>query len=377
MNARVSQISRESSLLNWLEPLQPYMNNMKGKGITDVAVNFPKVVFFEDNYGWHEEAAPDITIEWVEMLSTAVARYSKQEINDKKPILSAELPGGERIQLVLPPAVEVGRPSITIRVPDTNIRTMDGYIEQRMFDRVLWANPFMPQATPSQMRALLRRDDQILVEHLERNDVRSFLIDAVRFHKNIAVIGGTGSGKTTLMKTLCEYISPYERILTVEDVRELFKGGSQFRNTVHMLYSKGQQGVANVTPADLLASANRMKPDRVLLAEMRGSEAFDVLKLLTSGNKGLITSYHADNPQLGFERFCLMAMEHPEAKSYDKHDLLRVVQSTMDVILHITADLIFGDDGFPTGKDRFATELYYNPLRKMQLSLGEGGIAQV
>jgi type IV secretion system protein VirB11 len=377
MNARVSQISRESSLLNWLEPMQPYMNKMKGQGITDVAVNFPGTIFFEDNYGWHEEAAPDISIEWVEMLSTAVARYSKQEINDKKPILSAELPGGERIQLVLPPAVEVGRPSITIRVPDTNIRTMDGYIEQRMFERVLWANPFKPQATPSEMRALLRRDDQILVEHLERNDVRSFLIDAVRFHKNIAVIGGTGSGKTTLMKTLCEYISPYERILTVEDVRELFKGGSQFRNTVHMLYSKGQQGVANVTPADLLASANRMKPDRVLLAEMRGSEAFDVLKLLTSGNKGLITSYHADNPQLGFERFCLMAMEHPEAKSYDKHDLLRVVQSTMDVILHITADLIFGDDGFPTGKDRFATELYYNPLRKMQLSLGEGGIAQV
>lgn len=374
MNAQVSRISRESSLLNWLSPLQPYMQR---KGVTDVAVNFPRVVFFEDDKGWHEEEAPEITIEWVEMLATAIARYSKQEINEKNPILSAELPGGERIQIVMPPAVEVGRPSLTIRVPDAHIRTMDGYVEQKMFDKVLWANPFKPQATPSEMRELLRKDDQILIGHLEQNDVRSFLIDAVRFHKNIAVIGGTGSGKTTLMKTLCEYISPYERILTVEDVRELFKGGSQFRNTVHMLYSKGQQGVANVTPSDLLASANRMKGDRTLMAELRGSEAFDLLKLITSGAKGLITSYHADNPQLGFERFCLMAMEHPEAKSYDKHDLLRVVQSTMDVILHITADLVFGDDGFPISKDRFATELYYNPLRKMQLSLGEGGIAQV
>jgi type IV secretion system protein VirB11 len=370
-------IGRDTSLMHMLEPIQPYLENkFEGKVITDVAVNFPGSVFYEDDKGWHEDRVSGITEEWVQRLAVASARYAKQDSSEKSPIMSAELPRGERIQIVRSPAVEVGRSSLTIRVPDFRIRSMEGYVEQKMFNRVLWSNPFKPKQTPTELREFLKKDDQILVELLEQGDFPGFLKAAVKFHKNIAVIGGTGSGKTTLMKTLCEFISPFERILTVEDVRELFKG-STFRNTVHMLYSKGKQGVADVMPADLLAAANRMKPDRVLLTELRGSEAFDVLKLLTSGNKGLITSYHADNPQLGFERFSLMAGEHPDARAYSKSDLKRVIESTMDIILHITADLVFGDDGMPIGKDRYGTELYYDPIKKMQLSHGDGGVVHV
>jgi type IV secretion system protein VirB11 len=379
-------ITRRTTVDHLLAPLQPYFKSRwvdeqgvehHAEGaITDVAVNFPGSIFFEDQLGWHEVPCREITENWVRQLATAVSQYTRQEVSDAKPILSAELPDGERLQVLLPPAVEPGRASLTIRIPGGETPKLESYEERRMFERLKWANPFKGETAASDMRGLLERGDELMVEALEKRNVGEFFRLAVKTHKNIAVIGSTGSGKTTFMRCLCELISEHERILTVEDVRELFRG-SRFRNTVHMLYSSGGQGVAQVTPAQLLASANRMKPDRVLLAELRGREAFDVLKLLTSGNKGLITSFHADNPTLGYDRMCLMASEHEEAKAYKREDLERIVRSTIDVMVHVTADLIVGDDGMPTGKDRYFTELYFDPVRKMKLALGGGGVQGV
>jgi type IV secretion system protein VirB11 len=90
------------------------------------------------------------------------------------------------------------------------------------------------------------------------------------------VVGDTGSGKTTLMKALCQIIPGAERLITIEDVRELFL--PMHGNVVHLLYSAGKQGVADISAQDLIRSCMRMKPDRVLLAELRGAEAFDFLK---------------------------------------------------------------------------------------------------
>jgi type IV secretion system protein VirB11 len=118
------------------------------------------------------------------------------------------------------------------------------------------------------------------------------------------IVGSTGSGKTSFMKTLCRDIPATERIVTIEDVRELFI--RHIENCVHLIYSKGGHGQARVTPADLIASTMRMRPDRVLLAELRGSEAYDFLKLLTTGHSGSITSYHASSASVAIERFALM-----------------------------------------------------------------------
>lgn len=379
-------LTKRSSVDQWLRPLAPFLKGTvpqedgsfaEANGpITDVAVNYPGSVFYEDALGWHEIHCQSITESWVEGLGVAVSQYTAQEISERTPILSAELPDGERLQIVIPPAVEPGRASLTIRVPGSQTPTIESYAECKMFGRLKWANPMREQQAAADLRALLPMTDQLMIEALEHQDVTAFFRLAVKSHKNIAVIGSTGSGKTTFMRSLCEMISPFERILTVEDVRELFKE-TRCRNTVHMLYSSGGQGVAHVTPAQLLASANRMKPDRVLLAELRGREAFDVLKLLTSGNKGLITSFHADSPLLGYDRFCLMASEHVEAQAYSRADLRRVVDGTIDIMVHITCDLEFDREGNPVGKDRYFTELYYDPIRKMKLALGEGGIQNV
>jgi type IV secretion system protein VirB11 len=163
------------------------------------------------------------------------------------------------------------------------------------------------------------------------------------------------------MKTLCRYIPATERIVTIEDVRELFI--AHIENCVHLIYSKGGHGRARVTPADLIASSMRMRPDRVLLAELRGSEAYDFLKLLTTGHSGSITSYHASSASVAIERFALMAKEHPEAATWDDAALRRLLFMTIDVVAHMEVTALFDESGAQTGRRWLMTEVWFDPLR--------------
>jgi type IV secretion system protein VirB11 len=145
-------------------------------------------------------------------------------------------------------------------------------------------------------------------------------------------------------------------------VRELFI--RHIENCVHLIYSKGAHGQARITPADLIASTMRMRPDRVLLAELRGAEAYDFLKLLTTGHSGSITSYHASNAAVAIERFALMAKEHPEAAAYDDAALKRLLFLSIDVVAHMEAQPVFDNAGVQTGKRWSMTEVWFDPVRK-------------
>jgi type IV secretion system protein VirB11 len=195
---------------------------------------------------------------------------------------------------------------------------------------------------------------------------------AVVEKKNIAFVGNTGSGKTTLMKTVCQDIPVHERLITIEDVRELFLPNHP--NRVHLLYSKGGQGVAKVTPSDFIASNMRMKPDRVLLAELRGAEAFDFLKLLTTGHSGSITSYHAESCALAMERYVFMAKEHEQAAIYDADALKHLVALTIDVIVHVVAAVVFDAAGNPLRKERYVREVHFDPIAKLQARFGDAQV---
>jgi type IV secretion system protein VirB11 len=152
-------------------------------------------------------------------------------------------------------------------------------------------------------------------------------------------------------------------------VRELFLPNHP--NRVHLLSSKGGQGVARVTPSDLIAANMRMKPDRVLLAELRGGEAFDFLKLLTTGHSGSITSYHAESCALALERYVFMAKEHEQASIYDAAALKRLVALTIDVIVHVVAAVVFDAQGNPARKERYVGEVHFDPVAKLQARFGD------
>lgn len=331
-------IHDDVSVQHFLSPIRHLMDKT---GVTEIVVNDPLLVFYEQSGIWHEESAPEMTYENCYALAKAVATYTEQKLTAEEPIIGATLPNGERIHMAIPPAVPRNTVSLTVRIPSPLTRSMDEYKEQGFFDAIKTENKG------------LNTGDVELIQLYENRNFMEFLIKAIKYRKNIAIVGDTGSGKTTFMKALCQLIPLSDRIITIEDVRELFL--LNHKNKVHLTYST--QGKAQIDPAALIKSTMRMKPDRVLPAELRGAEAFDFVDLMTTGHNGSITSFHAESTGVAFERFALMCKKHPNANSYTHSELMRLLHMTIDVIAHVERN----------GDKRFISEIYFNPEKKLQL----------
>lgn len=360
-----ARFARDTSVRELLKPLQRFFAL---EGVTEIVVNRPQRVMYEQGAYWHSETVEALTQQALTSLAKAIATFSDQAIGPEKPILSAILPDGQRIQIIVPPAVEPETVSFSIRLPSKDIRALEAYEVDGSFKDFVWA--------PSQALAAREGDlaavDRDLIACLKTRDLKSFLIGAVEARRNVAIVGDTGSGKTTLMKSVCQHIPKDERIVTIEDVREIELPNHP--NRVHLLYSKGGQGVARITPADLIASNMRMRPDRVLLAELRGSESFDFLKLLTTGHSGSITSFHAESCALAFERYVLMAKEHPDAAIFDAEGLKRLVTLTIDIIVHMRARITDLGDG-KRDKLREVSEVHFDPAAKLKERFGDAPVS--
>jgi type IV secretion system protein VirB11 len=346
----------DAAVTQMMEPIDAILERFPGA--TEFAMVRPSEAFIEQSGAWHRLDVPEFNMKRCLEFANVVAIYANQDISERAPLLSATLPAGQRIQIVVPPAVERGLLSMCIRIPGVSVRTLESYVHDRVFDRFVWTTQGDTQAQQPQMSNLDKRLTQLLLQR----DLMGFFVAAVRGKKNIAVVGDTGSGKTTLMKAVCQYIAEHERIITIEDVRELFL--PKHPNASHLLYSKGSQGVAKVTPADLIGACMRLKPDRVLLAELRGSEAFDFLKLMTAGHSGSITSFHAESCELAAQRYVFMSKEHPDAAMFTDEALKRLVSLTIDIIVHITAERIEDNSGQAIGVDRYVTQVSFNPAQK-------------
>ncbi|RQS62055.1 P-type DNA transfer ATPase VirB11 [Burkholderia sp. Bp8984] len=364
IRAHGQDLSRDPALVRLPEDasvrelMRPFALLLDNPDVTELVINRPKRALTEDSLGWHGHDCQDLDFDRLMSFAVAVATLTHQEISSQYPVLSALLPNDARIQIVVPPVVPQRTVSVTIRRPSSDEKTLDACRDEGLFDETVWRRPDRLDSALSALRA----DDRELIETLDAHDWSAFFDHAVRGRLNIAVVGNTGSGKTSFMKTLCRSIPATERIVTIEDVRELFI--RHIENCVHLQYSKGGHGHARVTPADLIASAMRMRPDRVLLAELRGAEAYDFLKLLTTGHAGSITSYHAPNAAVAIERFALMAKEHPEAVAWDDAALKRLLFLTVDVVAHMESRPIFNAVGEQIGRRWGMTEVWFDPVRK-------------
>jgi type IV secretion system protein VirB11 len=159
---------------------------------------------------------------------------------------------------------------------------------------------------------------------------RAFLEGAVLARKNIIISGATGSGKTTLSKALVQHIPKDERLISIEDTPEL---AISQPNHVRLFYSKGGQGVARLGAKELLESCLRMRPDRVLLQELRDGTAFYYIRNINSGHPGSITTVHADSPNLAFEQLTLLVMESEGGRDLDRDDIRNLLKISIDVIV--------------------------------------------
>jgi type IV secretion system protein VirB11 len=325
-----------SALALTLRALRPYLRD----DVMELCINQPYEAFVESSAGWRRERLAFADFDWCSRLAKLIANATQQRIDSTSPLLSASLPTGERVQIVMPPATTAGCVAIAIRRPAEKVWSIEELASRGIFRHAQPAGK------------MLDAIEQELLALLQRCDFEAFMRLAVRSRKNIVVSGPTGSGKTTWTKALIREIPGDERLVTIEDAKELVL--DRHPNHVRLFYSKDDQGVARVTPKQLLESCLRMKPDRILLAELRAEEAFDYLRNVNSGHPGSITSVHATSAELAFEQLMLLVKQNQGGRELARSDIKSLLYLLVDVVIQ------FGVERH----ERFIKEIWYQPERK-------------
>lgn len=332
-----ASLESHSALELTLRALRPILAD---PDVTEVCINRPREVFIERQGrsapGWHRETLTFADFDWCLRLAKLVAHATRQRIDEESALMAASLPTGERIQIVVPPACEIGTVAITIRRPSDRLWSIEELAHRGLFANLHITKPFA--------------SDDRLTQLLQAGDITTFFKEAVRARKNILVSGPTGSGKTTFTKTLMREIPTEERLITIEDAAELRLDGHP--NHVRLFYSKDGQGLAKVTPRRLLEGSLRMRPDRILLAELRGEEAFDYLRNVCSGHPGSITSIHAASCALAFEQLILLVKQSPAGREMPRGDVQALLAPLIDVVVQCTLK----------GTSRQVADVWYAPV---------------
>ena len=331
------EVHDSSALDLTLRALRPILSD---HDVTEICINRPGEAYVETREGWRCEPLPFADSSWCISLAKLVANFTRQRVDAESPLLSAALPGGERIQIVMPPATTPGTVAITIRRPADEVWTLDELARRGVFASTRMANTTLDEIEAELMRLLQGRD------------YATFMRLAVRSRRNILVSGPTGSGKTTFTKALIREIPGDERLISIEDAQELVL--DRHPNHVRLFYSKNDQGLARVSPKQLLESCLRMKPDRILLAELRGEEAFDYLRNVNSGHPGSITSIHAASAELAFEQLVLLVKQSHAGRELPRTDIKNLLYQLIDVVVQ------FGLEH----RQRCIKEIWYAPERK-------------
>lgn len=322
MDDVTTQISNE--FLDYQYEVLGVREYMASPEVTEICINRPGEMYVEDREGWHRIEVPSLTFERARQFCTAVINESNtgQRITDVDPVVSLTFPTGQRAQFVIPPACEANHVSITIRLPSRQRRTLAQYESDGFFSQIMEVN-----------HGLSELDSELLELRAARN-YGEFFRKAVLNKKNIVVSGATGSGKTTFMKSLVNHIPDDERLVTIEDARELFIDQP---NVVHLLYSKGGQSASNVTAKSCMEACLRMKPDRIILAELRGDESFYFIRNCASGHPGSITSCHAGSTAQTWDQLALMVKASSEGAGLEFNTIKRLLKMTIDILVHIKA----------------------------------------
>ena len=259
----------EESLRAFLHPIAPYLDD---PNISEIMINGPTEVWVEQA-GRLYRTGVQFTEPGLIAAARNLAQYVGRPLSEERPRLDARLPDGSRVHVVLPPIARRG-PAIAIRKFSSAMLSMDQLVQYG-------------SATAEATR---------------------FLESVVVCRKNMMVSGGTGSGKTTLLNCLSTFIPNEDRIITIEDSAELQL--VQAHLVPLEARPADEKGRGEVTIRDLLHSSLRLRPDRILIGEVRGGEAFDLLQAMNTGHAGSMTTIHANSPIESLSRLeslCLLA----------------------------------------------------------------------
>jgi type IV secretion system protein VirB11 len=326
-------MSSIAALDSYLLPLKQLLDR---DGVNEVSINRPHEVWVELKGDMIREELPTFDLEHLKSLGRLVAQATEQRLSEEEPLLSATLPNGYRIQIVFPPACEQGCVVISIRKPSSLKWSLDDYDKMGMFDS-------------TSVGEVEDKNDLILAKLLKLNRIKDFLARAVIYKKNIIISGGTSTGKTTFTNAVIRGIPHEERLITVEDAREVDL--TSHPNRVHLIASKGGQGRSKVNTQDLIEACLRLRPERIIVGELRGSEAFSFLRAINTGHPGSISTLHADTPKMAIEQLKMMVMQAGLGMS--PTEIVSYIKNVVDIVVQLKR----GGKG-----RRYISEIYFRAV---------------
>jgi type IV secretion system protein VirB11 len=299
--------------------LTPLTGMLARPDVTDIYVNRTGELWIETITGGIERHdAPELDEQTLARLSRQIAALTHQGINREHPLLAATLPDGARVQVVAPPATR-GPLALAIRKHVAPDLALGDYVAAGAF------------AETRARDSLDRSDvDRALAAQLEAGDIAGMLAAAVKARKNILVSGGTSTGKTTFLNALLREIPQEERLILIEDTPEL---QMTHANIVGLLAARSALGEARVTANDLVAASLRMRPDRIILGELRGEEAYAFLRAVNTGHPGSMTTVHADSAERAIEQIVLLVLQ--TGTRLNRDDVRHYVATTVDVFVQL------------------------------------------
>jgi type IV secretion system protein VirB11 len=294
--------------------LAPFLAQLRRPEVTDLYVNRPGEIWVETLGGGTERLdAPEVSEALLWRLARQIASVTHQGISREHPLLAARLPDGARVQIVAPPATR-GAMAVAIRKHVSASLRLADYETNGAFAGTRTAD----------------RGDATLERFYEAASWGEFLAEAVRSRKTILVSGGTSSGKTTFLSALMQEIPAAERLVLIEDTPELVLGHP---NGIGLVAVRGALGEARVDTDDLLIASLRLRPDRIILGELRGSEAFTFLRAINTGHPGSLTTIHADSPTRAIEQLALMILQSGTQLRYE--DIVGYATRAIDIFVQL------------------------------------------
>lgn len=275
--------------------LRPIEHLILDPDITEIMVNGSRRVFIE-RAGLLEEA-PDVHVDERNLKVSVknIARALGDDISEEKPILDSRLPDGSRVAAVFPPC-SVGGTTLTIRKFQTKFFTAEELVRIGTMT----------------------------------SDVFGQVKTAITGSQNILISGGTSTGKTTLLNALAAFLPPNDRVVLIEDTAELQVDQP---NLVRFEARREQAGVPAVTIRDLLRATLRHRPDRIILGEVRGGEAFDLLQALNTGHSGTLSTIHANSADQALARFSSCVVQSGVELPYQA--VRHQIADAVDLVLHL------------------------------------------
>ncbi|MCW5589111.1 MAG: P-type DNA transfer ATPase VirB11 [Legionellales bacterium] len=332
------------TLQYYLKPLEPWLLDPE---VNEILINRPGEVWIEKHSQLKQFPVSPLTYPYCWQLAKLIAHENLQLLDVAHPLVKGLIPGNHRVQIVAPPIVRKHSLAMSIRKTVFHPLSLDDYQQHHFFAATKIAQ------LPEQWKiASLNPDEEEkqLLYLFHQHEWLAFLKAAIQANKTILISGATSTGKTTLLNACAAEINHQERMITIEDVPEIHLIQP---NQLNLVSSRGEHGMVDVPMSMLVQTALRLRPDRLILGEIRGEESADFMAALSTGHSGSFSTVHASSPAMAIERLMNLVRLNNNYISLRTDDIRQQLLQLIDVVVQVKRR---SEGGYI---QRYCSEMYF------------------